>query len=364
MSPFEPKGDMSDVSFLVREARIGLLISADQTIAGDTQVKRRDFLILGGAAIAAPSAAAAQPSRVRRLGVLFVLGEDHPEVPSWLGALKDGLRSHGWIEGQTLQIELRFGSDANLVKRYTDELVGLKPDIIFAQGVVGAAAMKQATQTIPVVFVQVQDPVGGGFVTNLARPEGNLTGFTNFEYSIVGKWLQLLKDVSPGVSRVMPMINPDNRPRWNGYTAAFEKYAPALGIKPQMAGIHNEGDIEREIARFAEQPNGGLVVLPDATAGTHAKLIISLSERYRLPAVYSYGFYARAGGLIAYGDITSGQFRSAASYIDRLLRGARIGELPIQATDRFETVINLKTAAKLGLTIPPTLLGTADDLIE
>jgi len=332
-------------------------------------MRRREFITLLGGAAAAPAmiwplAAGAQQSPIRRLGVLFVLGEDHPEVPSRLGALKDGLRSHGWIEGQTLQIELRFGSDANLVKRYTDELVGLKPDVIFAQGVVGAAAMKQATQTIPVVFVQVQDPVGGGFVTNLARPEGNLTGFTNFEYSIVGKWLQLLKDVSRGVARVMPIINPANRPRWNGYTAAFEKYAPVLGIKPQMAGIHNEGDIEREIARFAEQPNGGLVVLPDATAGVHAKLIISLAERYRLPAVYSYGFYVRAGGLIAYSDSVLGQYQGAASYIDRLLRGTKLGELPIQATDRFETVINMKTAAKLGITIPPTLLATADDLIE
>jgi putative ABC transport system substrate-binding protein len=224
--------------------------------------------------------------------------------------------------------------------------------------------MKQATQTIPVVFVQVQDPVGGGFVTNLARPEGNLTGFTNFEYSIVGKWLQLLKDVSPGVSRVMPLINPDNRPRWNGYAAAFEKYAPALAIKPQMAGVHNESDIEREIARFAEQPDGGLVVLPDATTGVHAKLIISLSERYRLPAVYSNRASARAGGLIAYGDSVVGQYQGAASYIDRLLRGNKLGELPIQATDRFETVINMKTAAKLGITIPATLVATADDLIE
>jgi putative ABC transport system substrate-binding protein len=275
------------------------------------------------------------------------------------------LRSHGWIEGQTVQIDLRFGrSDANLVKRHTDELVGLKPDIIFAQGVVGAAAMKRATQTIPVVFVQVQDPVGGGFVTNLARPDGNLTGFTNFEYAIVSKWLQLLKDVSPGISRVMPMINPDNRPRWNGYTAAFEKYAPALGIKPQMVGIHNEGDIEREIARFAEQPNGGLVVLPDATTGVHDKFIIGVAERHRLPAVYSNGFYARAGGLISYSDSVGSQYRSAASYIDRILRGAKVGDLPIQATDRFETVINLKTAAKLGITIPPTLLATADDLVE
>jgi putative ABC transport system substrate-binding protein len=329
-------------------------------------MRRREFLtILGGAATLAPLAAGAQPPPIRRLGVLFVLGEDNPEVPPWLGALKDGLRSRGWIEGQTIQMEIRFcRSDPKLVQRYTDELVGLKPDVIFAQGVVGAAAMKQATQTIPVVFVQVQDPVGGGFVTNLARPEGNLTGFTNFEYSIVGKWLQLLKDVSPGVSRVMPMINPDNRPRWNGYTAAFEKYSPALGIKLQMAGVHNESEIEREIAGFAEQPNGGLVVLPDATTGVHAKLIVGLSERYRLPAVYSYGFYVRAGGLIAYSDGVLGQYQGAASYIDRLLRGTKLGELPIQATDRFETVINLKTAAKLGLTVPPTLLATADEVIE
>lgn len=295
-------------------------------------MRRRDFLIvLGGAAMATPLAARAQPSQLRpRLGVLFVYGEDHPEIPSLLGALKQGLQSHGWIEGKTIEIDYRFcRSDPKLVKLYTEELTGLKPDVIFAQGVVGAAAMKQATQTIPVVFVQVQDPVGGGFVKNLARPEGNLTGFTNFEYSIVGKWLQLLKDVSPAVSRVMPMINPDNLPRWNGYSAAFEKYAPGLGMSVQMAGVHDAIAIEREMARFSEQPNGGLVVLPDATTGVHAKLIIDLAERHRVPAVYSYGFYARAGGLIAYSDSSWGQFQSAASYIDRLLRGTKLNELPI-----------------------------------
>jgi len=333
-------------------------------VPGEGTMRRRDFVI-GSAAALVPFAAGAQPSPMRRLGILFVLGEDHPEMPSLVGALKDGLQSHGWIEGQTIQMEFRFcRSDATLVKRYTDELVDLQPDVIFAQGVVGAAAMKQATQTIPVVFVQVQDPVGGGFVRNLARPEANLTGFTNFEYSIVGKWLQLLKDVSPGISRVMAMINPDNRPRWNGYSAAFENHAPVAGIKPQMAGVHNENDIEREIAQFAAQPDGGLVVLPDATTGVHTRLIISLAERHRLPAVYPSGSSARAGGLIAYSDSIRGQFRSAASYIDRVLRGTKIGELPIQTTDRFETVINLKTAAKLGLTIPPALLAIADDLIE
>ena len=305
-------------------------------------LRRRDFIV-GGIAALVPLAAGAQQLPVRRLGILFVYREDHPEVPSLLGALKDGLRGHGWIEGQTIHMDLRFcRSDTKLVQRYTDELVGLKPDIIFAQGVVGAAAMKPATQTIPVVFVQVQDPVGGGFVTNLARPEGNLTGFTNFEYSIVGKWLQLLKDVSPGVSRVMPMINPDNRPRWNGYTAAFEKYAPALGIKPQMAGIHNESEIEREIAEFAALPNGGLVVLPDATTGVHAKLIITLSERYRLPAVYSYGFYARAGGLIAYSDSSSGTI-SQRRFVYRPhpagsqnRRASNSGHRPVRDCDQYE----------------------------
>ena len=327
--------------------------------------RRQVIALLGRTAIVWPLAAGAQPSPMRRLGVLFVLGWDHPEVPSWIAALKERLRSHGWIEGQTIQMEFRFcRSDPKLVKRYTDELLSLKPDIVLAQGVVGAAAMKQATTSIPVVFVQVQDPVGGGFVTNLARPEGNLTGFTNFEYSIVSKWLQFLKDVSPGVSRVLPLINPDNRPRWNGYSAAFEKYAPDLGIRPQMAGVHDESDIERAIVRFAEEPNGGLVVLPDATTGVHAKLIIDLAERHRLPAVYHSGQLARAGGLIAYSDSVVGQYQGAASYIDRLLRGTRVVELPVQAADRFETVINLKTAAKLGITIPPTLLATADEVIE
>ncbi len=302
---------------------------------------------------------------MRRLGFLFVYGQDHPEVPMLIKAVKDRLQSHGWIEGQNIQIDVRFcRSDAALVKRYTDELLSLKPDVIFAQGVVGAAAFQQATKTIPVVFVQVQDPVGGGFVKSLARPEANLTGFTNFEYSIVSKWLQLLKDIGPAVTRVMPIINPDNRARWEGYTAAFEKYGPSLGIRPQMAGVYGADDIERLIASFAAEPNGGLVVLPDATTGVHAKLIVDLAARHRLPAVYSYGFYVRAGGLIAYSDSVVDQYRNAASYVDRVLRGAKTNDLPVQATDRFETIVNLKTAAALGITIPPSLIASADEVID
>lgn len=329
-------------------------------------MRRRQVLAVAGAAAAWPMVADAQRASMLRLAVLMVLSESHLEAPSWVAALKEGLRSRGWIEGRTIQIDVRFGrSDRNLIKQHADELVALKPDIIFAQGVIGAAVMKQATQTIPVVFVQVQGPVEGGFVLNLARPEGNLTGFTNFDHSIVSKWLSLLKSASPGVSRVMLMINPDNRARWNGYGAAMERYGQALGLgPPHMGGIHNAADVEREIVQFAEHPNGGMVVPPDATTGVHEKLIIELAARHRLPAVFSSAALARAGGLIGYGDDVVGQYRSAASYVDRLLRGAKVSDLPVQATDRYVTAINLKTAARLGLTIPATMLAGADEVIE
>jgi putative ABC transport system substrate-binding protein len=328
-------------------------------------MRRREFILGLSGAAALPFGARAQPADVRRLGILFVLGESHPEVASFLAAIKERLQTLGWAEGRNLKLDVRYAnSDPERVKRYTEELLSLKPDVIFAQGVVGAAAFQQATKSVPVIFVQVQDPVGGGFVKSLANPDGNLTGFTNFEYSIVSKWLQLLKDVSPGVTRVMPIINPDNRARWNGYTAAFESFAPALGLRPMMAGVHDAGEIERAIAAFVTEPNGGMVVLPDATTAVHATLIIELAKRHRLPAVYSYGFYARAGGLIAYSDSVLDQYRGAASYVDRVLRGAKVSELPIQATDRFETVLNLKTAAAMGLAVTPGLIARADEVIE
>lgn len=329
-------------------------------------MRRRQFLAAAGTVAAWPVAADAQRASMPRLGILIVQSDLHPDPPSWVAALKGGLRSHGWVEGQTIQTEVRYGrSDRELILRHAAELVALKPDIIFAQGVIGAAVMKQATQTIPVVFVQVQGPVEGGIVTNLARPEANLTGFTNFDHSIVGKWLSLLKGAAPHVSRVMLMINPDNRPRWNGYLAAMERYGQALGLKPPYgAGIYNAADVEREIVRFAEQPNGGMVVPPDATTGVQGKLIIELAARHRLPSVFSSAALARDGGLIGYGDDVIGQYRSAASYVDRLLRGAKISDLPVQATVRYVTTINLKTAATLGLTIPATMLAGADEVIE
>jgi putative tryptophan/tyrosine transport system substrate-binding protein len=329
-------------------------------------MRRREFLAILGGAVAPlwPLAPRAQQrDSLRRLGVLFVLGED--QVRSFIAALKDGLQRVGWAEGQTLHVDMRFcRSDPRLVRRYTDELLSLKPDVVLAQGVVGAAALKQATASVPVVFVQVQDPVGGGFVTSLSRPDGNLTGFTNFDYEMAGKWLELLKELSPKTTRALALINPDNRARWNGYSAAFHKFAPALGISPLMAGVHDAGEIERAIVAFAEEPNGGLVALPDATIGVQWKLITDLAVRHRLPAVYSSGNAARMGGLAAYGDNVEEQYRRAASYVDRLLRGARPGDLPVQATERFETVLNLKTAAALGIAISPALLARADEVIE
>ena len=333
-------------------------------------MRRRHFFRLSAAAAAWPLAARAQPAQMRRLAVLFVVGEDRTRP--WLAALREGLEKLGWTEGQNLQIELRFGrGDAALIKRHTDELLGLQPDVVLAHGVVGAGALQRATKSVPVVFVQVQDPVGGGFVTNLARPDGNLTGFTNFDYSMVGKWLELLKEVDPRVTRAVAIINPDDRTRWNGYASALDRLAPQLGIRASIAGVRDAADIERVIAALADEPNGGLLVLPDATAGVYAQRIVDLAAHHRLPAVYAYDSFVRQGGLIAYAENTPDQFRRAAAYIDRLLRGARVSDLPVQAVERYKTVLNLKTAAlnlktaaALELTISPALLARVDEVIE
>ena len=290
---------------------------------------------------------------------------DHPRSRSWLAATLDALRTHGWTEGQNLTVDVRFGSsEPARITRATEELLSLKPDVVLAQGVVGAGLVQRATKTVPVVFVQVQDPVGGGFVTNLSRPDGNLTGFTNFDYAMVGKWVALLKEAAPSLTRVLAIINPDDRTRFEGYRAALDRFAPAVGLRPQMAGVHDVAEIERVLASFAGEPGGGLVVLPDATTGDHAAAITDAAARHRLPAVYPYEHYARSGGLIAYTSDVQDQYRSAAAYIDRLFRGAKPADLPVQAAERFVTILNLKTAAALGLQIPPTLLATADEVIE
>jgi putative tryptophan/tyrosine transport system substrate-binding protein len=327
-------------------------------------MRRREFIgLLGGAAAVWPHAGHAQPAKIRHLGALFVVAE--PQAARWVAALKEGLQKAGWTEGRNLQINLRFGwSDPDRIRRYADELVALKPDVIMAQGVVGAAILQRATKTIPVVFAQVQDPVGGGFVASLSRPEANLTGFTDFEYSIARKWMQLLKDIAPRVTRALILINPDNRARWNGYMDAIEGHAASLGLRPVPAGVHDAGEIERAVAAFVQEPNGGVIVLPDATTSVHSGLIMDLAARHRLPAVFPRAYYARSGALLTYGSTGVDQYRGAATYIDRILRGAKPGELPVQAIERFEMVINLKTARSLNLEVSPTLLAQADEVIE
>jgi putative tryptophan/tyrosine transport system substrate-binding protein len=290
---------------------------------------------------------------------------DRPVSRSWVAATVDALRAAGWIEGQNLSVDVRFGaSDPERIRRATEELLRSEPDVVLAQGVIGASVLQRATKTVPVVFVQVQDPVGGGFVTSLSRPEANLTGFTNFDCAMVGKWMALLKEVAPSLTRVLAIINPGDRTRWNGYAGALEKFAPALGLRAQMAGVRDPGEIERALAAFGAEPHGGIVVLPDATTADHAGVIIAEAARLRLPAVYPYDHQAQQGGLITYTSSVLDQYRAAAAYIDRLLRGAKPGDLPVQAAERFVTILHLRTAAALGLQIPPTVLATIDEVIE
>jgi putative tryptophan/tyrosine transport system substrate-binding protein len=326
-------------------------------------MKRREFITLvGGAAASVPLAARAQAvDKPRRLGVLFVVSKDNPEGPARIAALQQGLESHGWIDGQTLRIDYRFGgSDAERIHATTQDLLSLKPDVVLAQGVVGAAALQRATKSVPVVFVQVQDPVGGGFVTNLARPGGNITGFTDFEYAISGKWLELLKEAAPAVNRALILINPDNRRRWDGYFGVINATAASLKMQAVPAGVHDAAEIERAIEDFAKDPHGGIMILPDATISVHLKSIIGLAERYQLPSVSS---NAKSGSLVAYSSVFD-QYGNAASYVDRLLRGAAISDLPVQASDRFALSVNLKTAKAIGLGVSSTLLVRADEVIE
>ena len=328
-------------------------------------MRRREFIRLLGAAAASipafPAGAQQGFNNPRRLGVLFVIAKENPDNPARIAALEKRLESHGWIDGKTLRIDYRFGgSDAERIRSYTEELLELKPDVVVVQGVVGAAALQRATKSVPVVFVQVQDPVGGGFVTNLARPGGNLTGFTDFEYAISGKWLELLKEAAPAVKRALILINPDNRRRWDGYFGVINATAASLEMQAVPAGVHDAAEIESAIEDFAKHPHGGIMILPDATISVHLKSIIDLAERHRLPTVSS---SASSGSLLAYGSVFD-QYGNAASYVDRLLRGAAISDLPVQASDRFALSVNLKTAKAIGLGVPSTLLVRADGVIE
>ena len=329
-------------------------------------MRRRDVIAgLGGAAAWTAGGWAQAGGGQRRLGILLVYGETHPDSPVIVETVKDSLRRLGWIWGQNLVVDLRFGDgDAETMRRAASEILARKPNVVLAQGVVGATAVQHATTTTPVVFMMLQDPVGGGFVASLAHPGGNLTGVTNFDFTLVGKWLQLLKELSPGVTRVLAIVNPDYPARLAAYTTELARIGPELGMAARIAGVHDADEIERAIGGFAEEPHSGLIVLPDAVTGVYSAQIIAAAAVGNLPAVYAYAAQVRLGGLAAYTTDVVQDVQRAAGYIDRILRGAAPGDLPVQASERFLTVINLKTAAALKLTISSSLLAKADELVE
>ena len=330
-------------------------------------MKRREFITLvGGAAAAWPFAARAQQGeRVRRIGVLFNLAADDPESLRRMTAFVQGLQQFGWTDGRNVRIDMRSGAaDPDRIRRYAAELIALEPDVILAATALVTGAVRRATRTVPIVFVQVIDPVGAGFVESMARPGGNATGFMQFEYGLSGKWLELLKEIAPHVTRAAVIREPTD-PAQIGQFAAIQSMAPSLGMLVSPVNVHDAPEIERAITGFAHSSNGGLIVPGSALATTHRDLIITLAARHKLPAVYSNPvFVTGGGGLISYGPNRIDQYRSAAGYVDRILKGEKPADLPVQAPTKFELVINLKPAKALGLEIPSSVLARADEVIE
>ncbi|HEV3109578.1 MAG TPA: ABC transporter substrate-binding protein [Candidatus Binataceae bacterium] len=328
-------------------------------------MKRRDFItLLGGAAATWPLAARAQqPDRLRRIGVLMPFTANDPEAQARNVVFEQSLQQLGWTVGRDLQIDYRSsGGEAASVRRYAAELVALAPDAILTVGSVTIGPLQQATRTIPIVFVNVADPIGAGFVQSLARPGGNATGFTNFEYSMSGKWVELLKEIAPRVTRAAVLRDPTEA-AGIGQFGAIQSVAQSLGVLLTPFSVRDVGEIERGVAAFARSGNGGLIVTAGGT-GFRRDLIIGLASRHKLPAVYPFRYYAKDGGLITYGPDTHDPIRRAAGYIDRILKGEKPADLPVQAPTKYELVINLKTAKALGLEIPPMLLSRADEVIE
>jgi putative ABC transport system substrate-binding protein len=327
-------------------------------------MQRREFIILlGGAAAAWPlSARAQQPERMRRIGVLMSTRADDPEGQTRIAAFLGGLQQLGWTDGRNVEINTRWATGDAEGRKYAAELVALAPDVILGTGLY-VGSLQQATQTVPIVFVLVADPVGAGFVASLARPGGNATGFSFSEYGISGKWLELLKQIAPSVTRVAVLRNPAD-PAGTGQWGAIQSVAPSFGVELIPLGVRDPSEIERAVTEFARGSNGGLIVVAGGLVIVHRELIIALSARHRLPAVYFNRMYVTGGGLISYGPENFDQYRRAASYVDRILKGDKPADLPVQAPTKYELLINLKTAKALGLDVPPTLLARADEVIE
>jgi putative ABC transport system substrate-binding protein len=328
-------------------------------------MRRREFItLLGGAAAAWPLAARAQRDRVRRVGVLMSTGERDPETQLRIGAFREGLQKFGWAEGRNLQIDYRWGGGSIARTRtYAAELVALKPDVIFGAPAAAAAALHRETQSVPVVFAQVPDPIGLGLIESLSRPGGNITGFALFEYAIALKWLELLKQIASHVTRVAILYDPE-QPTSSGYMATIEAAAPSFKVRILPHMVRDVEDIERAIETLVAEPNGGLILPPSAFMYGHRDLVISLAARHRLPSIFAYRYYVAGGGLASYGVDTLDLYRRAAGYVDRVLKGEPPANLPVQFADKFELVINLKTAKTLGLDVPVSLLARTDEVIE
>jgi putative tryptophan/tyrosine transport system substrate-binding protein len=328
-------------------------------------MKRREFItLLGSAAAAWPLAARAQGERMRRIGVLMNLTADDPESPARLAAFAQGLADLGWTIGRNLRVDYRWAAgDPERIRRDADELVALAPDLILSSGTPTVAALQKATRSVPIVFAQVVDPVGNGFVETLARPGGNITGFSVFEHGISGKWLELLKEIAPSVTRAA-ILRDLALASGSGQFGALQSVAPSLGVELSPVGVGDAGAMERAVVAFARSPNGGLIVTASTLAVIHRELITRLAAEHRLPAVYHSSYYTTSGGLISYGPNSIDPFRRAASYVDRILKGEKPADLPVQAPTKYDLVINLKTAKALGLTVPPSLLALADEVIE
>jgi putative ABC transport system substrate-binding protein len=328
-------------------------------------MRRREFItLLGGAVAAWPLAAHAQQTeRMRRIGVLAGQAESDHEAQSWVAAFREELQKLGWTEGRNIEIDTRWAAaDVELMKRFAKELVALQPDFVLTSSTPATAAMLQHTRTIPILFVLVADPVGSGFVASLPRPGGNATGFTPIVGSLGGKWVELLKEIAPRVARVTLMFNPPTATFVEGYLNPFKVAAASLGVEAIVAPVHDIPEVEFLVSK--SEPDSGLVVIPDAFTITHRAEITLLANRYRVPAVYWSRSFAELGGLISYGPYLVDEYRRAASYADRILKGSKPSELPVQAPVKFELVINLKTAKALGIDVPPMLLARADEVIE
>jgi putative ABC transport system substrate-binding protein len=329
-------------------------------------MRRREFItLIGGAAAAWPLAARGQQSdQVRRVGLLMGYPEGDRQARANVAAFREGLRSLGWIEGRNIQLEFRWaGGDPDKARAFAKELVGIKPDVIVPSTNQVTEILQHETRAIPIVFVFVGDPVGSGFVKSLSRPGGNITGFANFENSIGAKWLEILKELAPKTRNVGFIHSPLAAPNI-GFLRAAEAAGPSLGVKVFALPVTNAADIERTVAAFTAEPNGGLIVAPHAVTLAHRDLIITMAAQHRLPAVYSDRYFAESGGLLSFGNNTADLFRRSTTYIDRILKGGEPAELPVQLPTKFELIINLKTAKTLGLDVPLFLQQRADDVIE